>query len=225
MESKTILIADDESRIRKLVKDYLNQKGYLVLEAENGQQAVQLLKKTPSISLIILDIMMPVMDGYEACREIRRFSQVPVLMLTAKGEESDELEGFDCGADDYIAKPFSPRILTARVDAILRRKEEAPQGTLEAGGIRVDVAAHQVFSGEQLLELSGKEFELLEYFLRNRGIALTRESILSQVWNFEFFGDSRTIDTHVKKLRAKLGEKGDYIKTIWGLGYKFEVNE
>lgn len=225
MESKTILIADDESRIRKLVKDYLNQKGYLVLEAENGQQAVQLLKKTPSISLVILDIMMPVMDGYEACREIRRFSQVPVLMLTAKGEESDELEGFDCGADDYIAKPFSPRILTARVDAILRRKEEAPQGTLEAGGIRVDVAAHQVFSGEQLLELSGKEFELLEYFLRNRGIALTRESILSQVWNFEFFGDSRTIDTHVKKLRAKLGEKGDYIKTIWGLGYKFEVNE
>ena len=225
MEPKTILIADDESRIRKLVKDYLNQKGYLVLEAENGQQAVQLLKKTPSISLVILDIMMPVMDGYEACREIRRFSQVPVLMLTAKGEESDELEGFDCGADDYIAKPFSPRILTARVDAILRRKEEAPQGTLEAGGIRVDVAAHQVFSGEQLLELSGKEFELLEYFLRNRGIALTRESILSQVWNFEFFGDSRTIDTHVKKLRAKLGEKGDYIKTIWGLGYKFEVNE
>ena len=224
MEQTTILVADDESRIRKLVKDFLNQKGFLVLEAENGAEAVRALKKNPSIALVILDVMMPELDGYEACREIRKFSQVPLLMLTAKGEEKDELEGFDSGADDYLSKPFSPRILVARVEALLRRREgEKAEGKLEAGGISIDVSAREAFLDGEPLELSGKEFELLEYFLRNQGIALSRESILSQVWNFEFFGDTRTIDTHVKKLRNKLGSRGELIKTVWGLGYKFDA--
>ena len=224
MEQTTILVADDESRIRKLVKDFLNQKGFLVLEAENGAEAVRALKKNPSIALVILDVMMPELDGYEACREIRKFSQVPLLMLTAKGEEKDELEGFDSGADDYLSKPFSPRILVARVEALLRRREgEKAEGKLEAGGISIDVSAREAFLDGEPLELSGKEFELLEYFLRNQGIALSRESILSQVWNFEFFGDTRTIETHVTKLRNKLGSRGELTKTVWGLGYKFDA--
>ena len=221
MEQKTILIADDEERIRKLVKDYLKREGYLVLEAENGLQVLQTLSKNKDLDLIILDVMMPQMDGYEVCREIRKISSVPVMMLTAKSEENDELQGFDCGADEYVAKPFSPKILVARTQAILRRMEEKRPDTLEAGGIHIDLAAHEAFLDQQKMELSHKEFELLVYLLENEGVALSRDSILNRVWNFDFIGDTRTIDTHVKKLRSKMGEKGDMIKTIWGIGYKF----
>ncbi len=226
MDKLKILVVDDESRMRKLVKDFLVKRDFEVLEAENGEEAVEIFFQQKEIALIILDVMMPKMDGWQVCREIRRDSKVPIIMLTAKGDERDELLGFELGVDEYISKPFSPKILVARVEAILRRanilnKEEV----IQAGGIEVNKAAHQVTIDGNDVELSYKEFELLTYFIENQGIALSREKILNSVWNYDYFGDARTIDTHVKKLRSKMGEKGDYIKTIWGMGYKFEVDK
>lgn len=226
MDKLKILVVDDESRMRKLVKDFLVKRDFDVLEAENGEEAVEIFFQQKEIALIILDVMMPKMDGWQVCREIRRDSKVPIIMLTAKSDERDELLGFELGVDEYISKPFSPKILVARVEAILRRanilnKEEV----IQAGGIEVNKAAHQVTIDGNDVELSYKEFELLTYFIENQGIALSREKILNSVWNYDYFGDARTIDTHVKKLRSKMGEKGDYIKTIWGMGYKFEVDK
>ena len=221
MDRLKILVADDESRMRKLVKDFLLKSNFEVLEAEDGSQALDLFYATKDLALIILDVMMPKMDGFEVCREIRQTSQVPIIMLTAKGDERDELQGFQLGVDEYITKPFSPKILVARVEAVLRRtnKEEETE-LLEYGGIVVDKTAHSVTIDGKPVDLSFKEFELLTYFMENKGIALSREKILNHVWNYDYFGDARTIDTHVKKLRSKLGDKGDLIKTIWGVGYK-----
>lgn len=224
MERKKILIADDESRMRKLIKDFLTMKNYAIIEAENGEQAVEIFFADKNIDMVILDVMMPKMDGYQACRMIREYSKVPIVMLTAKSEERDELQGFECGADEYISKPFSPKILVARVEAILRRSGQDKGEMLEAGGICIDKEAHEVTVDGEPVELSFKEFELLCYFLENKGLALSREKILNHVWNYDYFGDARTIDTHVKKLRSKMGDKGEYIKTIWGMGYKFEVD-
>ena len=224
MERLQILVVDDESRMRKLVKDFLQREGYGVLEAADGAEAMDIFYENKGIALMILDVMMPKMDGWQVCREIRQTSDIPIIMLTARSEERDELQGFELGVDEYISKPFSPKILVARVSAILRRTRGADrQDMLGAGGIEVDRAAHQVMVDGKGIELSYKEFELLNYFLENQGIALSREKILNNVWNYDYFGDARTIDTHVKKLRSKLGEKGNYIKTIWGMGYKFEV--
>jgi two-component system response regulator ResD len=221
MERLKILVADDESRMRKLVKDFLIKSNFEVLEAEDGSQALDLFYATKDIALIILDVMMPKMDGFEVCREIRQTSQVPIIMLTAKGDERDELQGFQIGVDEYITKPFSPKILVARVEAVLRRTNQAEETELlEYGGIVVDKTAHSVTIDGKPVDLSFKEFELLTYFMENKGIALSREKILNHVWNYDYFGDARTIDTHVKKLRSKLGDKGDLIKTIWGVGYK-----
>ena len=221
MERLKILVADDESRMRKLVKDFLLKSNFEVLEAEDGSQALDLFYATKDIALIILDVMMPKMDGFEVCREIRQTSQVPIIMLTAKGDERDELQGFQLGVDEYITKPFSPKILVARVEAVLRRTNQAEETELlEYGGIVVDKTAHSVTINGKPVDLSFKEFELLTYFMENKGIALSREKILNHVWNYDYFGDARTIDTHVKKLRSKLGNKGDLIKTIWGVGYK-----
>ena len=225
MEKIKILVVDDESRMRKLVKDFLEREGYQVLEAGDGLEAMEAFYAEKDIALIILDVMMPKMDGWQTCREIRQSSKVPIIMLTARGDERDELQGFDLGVDEYISKPFSPKILVARVNALLRRSNVLDADEhVEAGGIVVHKAAHQVQVDGKDVELSYKEFELLSYFLENQGIALSREKILNNVWNYDYFGDARTIDTHVKKLRSKLGEKGEYIKTIWGMGYKFEVN-
>lgn len=224
MERLKILVVDDESRMRKLVKDFLLKSNYEVLEAEDGCQALDLFYETKDIALIILDVMMPKMDGYEVCREIRQSSKVPIIMLTAKGDERDELQGFQMGVDEYITKPFSPKILVARVEAVLRRTNRLDSTQLlEEGGIVVDRMAHSVLIEGKQVELSYKEFELLTYFMENKGIALSREKILNHVWNYDYFGDARTIDTHVKKLRSKMGDKGELIKTIWGMGYKFEV--
>ena len=224
MDKLKILVVDDESRMRKLVKDFLVKSNYDVLEAEDGQQAVDIFFEQNDIALIILDVMMPKMDGWQVCREIRAYSKVPIIMLTAKSDERDELQGFELGVDEYISKPFSPKILVARVEAILRRTSQvSADDLLEAGGIRIDKAAHSVTVDGQPIELSYKEFELLTYFVENKGIALSREKILNSVWNYDYFGDARTIDTHVKKLRSKMGAKGDMIKTIWGMGYKFEA--
>lgn len=224
MEKIKILVADDESRMRKLVKDFLVREGYEVLEAADGNEALDKFYEDNEISLLILDVMMPNIDGLEVCREIRSQSKIPIIMLTAKSEERDELQGFDSGADEYISKPFSPRILVARVNALLRRSNKLEtEEKLEAGGIVLDKTSHTVTIDGQAIELSFKEFELLAYFMENRSVALSREKILNNVWNYDYFGDARTIDTHVKKLRSKIGEKGDYIKTIWGMGYKFEV--
>ena len=224
MDAVKILMVDDEERMRKLVKDFLTIKGYRVLEAGDGEQAIDIFFKEKDISLVILDVMMPKMDGWETCKTIRRYSQVPIIMLTARSEERDELLGFELGVDEYISKPFSPKILVARVTAILRRTNAlASDDLLHADGIEIDKAAHMVKIDGKPIELSYKEFELLTYFVENQGIALSREKILNNVWNYDYFGDARTIDTHVKKLRSKLGDKGDYIKTIWGMGYKFEV--
>ena len=223
MENLKILVVDDEERMRKLVRDFLVKKGYTVLEAGDGCEAMEVFFENKDVALVILDVMMPKMDGYATCREIRNYSKVPIIMLTAKGEEQDELQGFDLGVDEYITKPFSPKILVARVEAILRRTNSlSGEEVLEAGGIRIDKAAHTVTIDGTPIDLSYKEFELLTYFLENNGIALSREKILNHVWNYDYFGDARTIDTHVKKLRSKMGEKGDLIKTIWGMGYKFE---
>ena len=223
MSTVKILVVDDEEKMRKLIRDFLSAKGYSSVEAADGEEALEKFSENKDIDLIILDVMMPKMDGYETIKAIRQFSQVPVILLTAKTQEADELKGFDCGADEYIAKPFKPQILLARVDALLRRSGAASDEKLEAGGITVDKAAHIVTIDGQPIELSFKEFELLTYFMENAGLALSRESILSNVWNYDYYGDARTIDTHVKKLRAKLGDKGDYIHTIWGMGYKFEI--
>ena len=219
-----VLVVDDEARMRKLVRDFLTVKGFYVLEAENGEQAVDLFFKQKDIALIILDVMMPKMNGWDVCKTIRQYSRVPIIMLTARSEERDELQGFQLGVDEYISKPFSPKILVARVEAILRRTQGSGNtDEISAGGIVVDKAAHTVMSDGSPVDLSFKEFELLTYFIENQGIALSREKILNNVWNYDYFGDARTIDTHVKKLRSKLGDKGEYIKTIWGMGYKFEV--
>lgn len=224
MERAKILVVDDESRMRKLVKDFLTREGYTVLEAGDGMEAMDFFYEDKDIALIILDVMMPKMDGWQVCREVRETSKVPIIMLTARSEERDELQGFELGVDEYISKPFSPKILVARVNAILRRTFGAVgNDSLEAGGITIDKSAHIVKIDGIPVELSYKEFELLTYFIENQGIALSREKILNNVWNYDYFGDARTIDTHVKKLRSKLGDKGEYIKTIWGMGYKFEV--
>ena len=223
MDKLKILVVDDELRMRKIVKDFLVKNNYEVIEAGDGEEAVDIFFKTNNIALIILDIMMPKMDGWQVCREIRNYSKVPIIMLTAKCDEEDELQGFDCGVDEYITKPFSPKILVARVEAILRRSNNLEE-ILEIGGIVLDKVAHQVTIDGKVVELSYKEFELLTYFIVNKGVALSREKILNNVWNYDYFGDARTIDTHVKKLRNKMGEKGEYIKTIWGMGYKFDVN-
>ena len=225
MEKLKVLVVDDESRMRKLVKDFLVKNNFDVLEAGDGEEALNLFYEIKDIALMILDVMMPKMDGWQVCREVRQYSNVPIIMLTAKGDERDELLGFDLGVDEYISKPFSPKILVARVEAILRRTNQMdPDSVLEAGGIAIDKAAHMATIDGQPMELSFKEFELLTYFMENQGIALSREKILNNVWNYDYFGDARTIDTHVKKLRSKMGGKGDYIKTIWGMGYKFEVD-
>ncbi len=224
MDRIKILVVDDESRMRKLLKDFLEREGYRVIEAADGLEAMERFYEDKEIALLILDVMMPNMDGWQVCREVRQSSKVPIIMLTARSEERDELQGFELGVDEYISKPFSPKILVARAEAILRRAHalDAEQ-TLNAGGISVDKSAHQVKIDGTETELSYKEFELLTYFIENQGIALSREKILNNVWNYDYFGDARTIDTHVKKLRNKLGDKGNYIKTIWGMGYKFEV--
>ena len=224
METLRILVVDDEARMRKLVKDFLTVKGFSVLEAADGEEAVDIFFNQKDIALVLLDVMMPKMDGWEVLKTIRKFSNVPIIMLTARGEERDELQGFGLGVDEYISKPFSPKILVARVEAILRRTGNIGTGGLEAGGIRIDKAARQVTIDGQEVDLSFKEFELLSYFVENQGLALSREKILNHVWNYDYFGDARTIDTHVKKLRSKMGPKGEYIKTIWGMGYKFEVD-
>ena len=225
MEKLKILVVDDESRMRKLVRDFLVKKDFIVLEAEDGAQAVDIFFSTKDISLIILDVMMPKMDGWQVCREIRELSDVPIIMLTAKSDERDELLGFDLGVDEYISKPFSPKILVARVEEILRRSNLLNDDSIiTAGEITLNKSAHEVTVEGKPVELSFKEFELLNYFMDNQGLALSREKILNSVWNYDYFGDARTIDTHVKKLRSKLGKEGDYIKTIWGMGYKFEVS-
>ena len=224
MEALKILVVDDEARMRKLVRDFLTIKGLRVVDAENGEQAVDIFFAQKDIALIILDVMMPKMDGWEVCKMIRQYSKVPIIMLTARGEERDELQGFELGVDEYVSKPFSPKILTARVEAILRRTNASATEAVSVGGITIDKAARQVWIDGSPIDLSYKEFELLNYFIDNQGMALSRENILNHVWNYDYFGDARTIDTHVKKLRSKLGGKGDYIKTVWGMGYKFEVN-
>ena len=226
MDTLKIVVVDDESRMIKLVKDFLTKKNFQVLEAGNGEEAMDIFYEEKDIALIILDVMMPKMDGWEVCREIRKNSKVPIIMLTARSDERDELLGFDLGVDEYISKPFSPKILVARVEAILRRTgQNNPEDVISAGGIVIDKAAHLATVDGKPMELSFKEFELLTYFLENQGIALSREKILNSVWNYDYFGDARTIDTHVKKLRSKMGDKGEYIKTVWGMGYKFEVDE
>ena len=224
MEKIKILVVDDESRMRKLVRDFLVREGYVVLEAGDGMEAMDIFYEDKDIALVILDVMMPKMDGWQVCREIREHSKVPVIMLTARSDERDELQGFKLGVDEYISKPFSPKILVARAEAILRRSNKLAEGqAVETGGIVIDKAAHLVPVDGERIELSYKEFELLSYFIENQGIALSREKILNHVWNYDYFGDARTIDTHVKKLRSKMGKKGEYIKTIWGMGYKFEA--
>ena len=223
MEQLKILVVDDETRMRKLVGDFLKKSGYRVLEAEDGSTALDIFFEQSDIALVILDVMMPRIDGWQVCKEIRQYSKVPIIMLTAKSEESDELLGFELGVDEYITKPFSPKILVARVEAILRRTGAGEsEALLHVGGISVDRSAHSVTIDGQPIDLSYKEFELLTYFMENKGIALSREKILNHVWNYDYYGDARTIDTHVKKLRSKLGSKGDMIKTIWGMGYKLE---
>ena len=223
MDKLKILVVDDEQRMRKLVRDFLVKQNFEVMEAGDGEEAVDLFYANKDIALIILDVMMPKMDGWQVCREIRKYSQVPIIMLTAKSDEKDELQGFDLGVDEYVSKPFSPKILVARVEAILRRTNALEEGVKEVGGIVLNQAAHEVKIDGKNIELSYKEFELLTYFINNQGVALSIERILNNVWNYDYFGDARTIDTHVKKLRSKLGDKGEYIKTIWGMGYKFEV--
>lgn len=223
MEQLKILVVDDEARMRKLVKDFLLVKGFLVVEASDGEEALDLFFAQKDIALILLDVMMPKMDGWETCKSIRQYSQVPIIMLTARSEERDELQGFSLGVDEYISKPFSPKILVARVEAILRRSKVTVTDISDVGGICIDKGAHQVTMDGQVIDLSYKEFELLTYFVENQGLALSREKILNHVWNYDYFGDARTIDTHVKKLRSKLGARGSYLKTIWGMGYKFEV--
>jgi len=226
MEKIKILVVDDESRMRKLIRDFLEREGYQILEAADGVEALDIFYAEKNIDLILLDVMMPRMDGWQVCKEVREYSKVPIMMLTARAEEQNELKGFELGVDEYVTKPFSPKILVARVGALLKRaKQVAQDAAVNAGGIVIDKAAHMVTIDGESIDLSVKEFELLSYFVENQKIALSREKILNNVWNYDYFGDARTIDTHVKKLRSKMGEKGNYIKTIWGMGYKFEVEE
>lgn len=226
MEKIKILIVDDESRMRKLIRDFLEREGYQILEAADGVEAMDLFYANKDLDLIILDVMMPRMDGWQVCKEVRERSKVPIMMLTARAEEQSELKGFELGVDEYVAKPFSPKILVARVGALLKRvKNIEDTAAINAGGIVINKSAHMVTIDGNVIDLSVKEFELLTYFVENQKIALSREKILNNVWNYDYFGDARTIDTHVKKLRSKMGEKGNYIKTIWGMGYKFEVEE
>jgi DNA-binding response OmpR family regulator len=225
MDKLKILVVDDEARMRKLVADFLIKSNYTVLEAGDGQEALDVFYENKDIALIVLDVMMPKLDGWDVCKEIRETSKVPIIMLTAKSEERDELQGFELGIDEYMTKPFSPKLLVARIEAILRRTfgETVSEEVLEAGGIVINKTAHSVTIDGTDVELSFKEFELLSFFMENQGVALSREKILNSVWNYDYFGDARTIDTHVKKLRSKMGAKGDLIKTVWGMGYKFEV--
>lgn len=227
MRGRKILVVDDEARLRKLVRDFLVREDYEVFEAADGEEGLNVFYEQPDLALVILDIMMPKKDGFEVLKEIRQTSKVPVIMLTAKSEEEDELSGFSLGVDEYISKPFSPKVLVARVNAVLRRSGEAmnEDKNISIAGIEMSIDAHEVKIDGKKVELSVKEFELLEYFVRNKGMALSREKILNSVWDYDYFGDARTIDTHVKKLRNKMGEKGSLIKTIWGMGYKFEVDE
>ncbi len=225
MDKPKILVVDDEQRMRKLVRDFLVKNNFDVVEAGDGEEALDKFYDDKDIALIILDVMMPKMDGWSVTKEIRKYSEVPIIMLTAKSDEKDELLGFESGVDEYVSKPFSPKVLVARVEAILRRSNVLGDGIKEIGGITLDEKAHEVKIDGNVIELSFKEFELLSYFVANQGIALSREKILNNVWNYDYFGDARTIDTHVKKLRNKMGEKGKYIKTIWGMGYKFEPNQ
>ena len=225
MNKKRILVVDDEARMRKLVKDFLVKNNMDVVEAADGEEAITIFFQEKNFDLVILDVMMPKMDGWEVLKTIREYSQVPVIMLTAKGEEQDEMQGFAAGADDYVTKPFSPKLLVARIEAILRRNSSATSEVMHAGKIELDKSAHSVLVDGKEIDLSYKEFELLAYFIENQGIALSREKILNHVWNYDYFGDARTIDTHVKKLRSKLGDCQNYIHTIWGMGYKFEVEE
>lgn len=225
MDRLKVLVVDDESRMRKLVRDFLVKSNYDVIEAGDGEEALDRFFANKDIALIVLDVMMPKLDGWQVCKEIRSYSKVPIIMLTARTDEQDELHGFQMGVDEYISKPFSPKILVARVEAILRRSNAISSDVIRVGGIDINKAAHQVTIDGVPVELSFKEFELLSYFVDNQGIALSREKILNNVWNYDYFGDARTIDTHVKKLRSKMGNKGEYIKTIWGMGYKFEVAE
>ena len=224
MDKLKILVVDDETRMRILVKDFLVKAGFDVIEAEDGCKALDLFYEDKDIALIVLDVMMPKMDGWEVCKEIRESSKVPIIMLTARGDERDELQGFQLGVDEYISKPFSPKILVARIEAILRRSRKLPgEDCVEAGGIVIDKTAHEVRSDGELIELSYKEFELLTYFVENKGIALSREKILNNVWNYDYFGDDRTVDTHIKMLRHNLKDYRDHIVTIRGMGYKFEA--
>ena len=219
-----ILVVDDEQRMRKIINDFLSKSGYEVIEACDGEEALEKFFEDSEIDLILLDIMMPRLDGWGVCKEIRKESKVPIIMLTARADESDELLGFDLGVDEYITKPFSPKILVARVEAVLRRTQGVgAKDILESAGIVMNKLTHVVTVDGVVVDFSFKEFELLEYFLENEGIALPRTTILNSVWNFDYYGEDRTIDTHVKKIRSKLGEKGKYIKTIWGIGYKFET--
>ncbi|MDC7301379.1 response regulator transcription factor [Agathobacter ruminis] len=227
MDKIKVLVADDESRMRKLVKDFLVKRDFIVLEASDGEEALSYFYKEKDIALFILDVMMPKVNGWDVCKEIRQTSKVPIIMLTAKSAEDDELNGFDLGADEYITKPFSPKILVARAEALLRRSNAITEDAqiLSSGGIELNKTARIVKVDGKNIDLSFKEFELLEYFMENVGIALTRERILDSVWNYDYYGDARTIDTHVKKLRSKIGEKGDLIKTVWGVGYKYTAGE
>ena len=225
MAEYTVLVVDDEQRMRKLVKDFLIKQDFTVLEAADGEEAVDIFMENKNIDLIVLDVMMPKMDGWQTCREIRQYSTVPIIMLTARGAENDELRGFELGVDEYISKPFSPKILVARIQALLRRANGNQDDNLIYGGIVLNKTGHEVLIDGKRIDLSFKEFELLNYFMENKDIALSREKILNHVWDYDYFGDARTIDTHVKKLRSKMGEYGSYIKTIWGMGYKFEVEE
>ena len=221
---KCILIVDDESRMRKLIKDFLTAKGYCILEAEDGEKALQVFEQnSEKIDLILLDVMMPKLDGWSVLRQIRQTSQIPIIMLTARGEEQDELFGFELGVDEYISKPFSPKILVARVEAILKRTQGEQKEVKDYGGIEIDKEGRTVTVDGKVLELSLREYELLVYLVENENIALSRDKILNNVWNYDYYGDSRTIDSHIKKLRHKLGKRGKYIKTMRGVGYKFEI--
>jgi len=225
MDQLKILVVDDEARMRKLLRDFLVKEGFRVIEAEDGAKAIDIFFENKDVDLVLLDVMMPNMDGWEVTKWIRQYSKVPIIMLTAKSEERDELRGFELGVDEYVTKPFSPKILMARVNALLRRSGTAASSEIvEVGGIVLNKSAHSVTIDQKPIDLSFKEFELLAFFLDNQGIALSREKILNYVWDYDYFGDVRTIDTHVKKLRSKMGEKGNYIKTVWGMGYKFDLN-
>ena len=224
MVENCILIVDDEQRMRKLIKDFLKVKGYSILEAEDGEKALEVFEENKNkISLIILDVMMPKLDGWSVLRQIRQESEIPIIMLTARGEEQDELFGFELGVDEYISKPFSPKILVARVEAILKRTNQDIKETKNYGGIEIDKEGRTVKVSNKIIELSLREFELLTYLVENENIALSRDKILNNVWNYDYYGDSRTIDSHIKKIRHKLGKKGKYIKTVRGIGYKFEI--